>query len=81
VPEVNLSPLRKGMSETMPPEWAVRRYAELGGTALSLGSDSHEPDHIGANLADGVALLRRCGIAHEAVFRERRRCEVGLEAG
>jgi histidinol-phosphatase (PHP family) len=78
VPEVNLSPLRKGMLETMPPEWAVRRYAELGGTALSLGSDAHEAEHIGVNFADGVAVLCRCGIKCEAVFQDRQRSAIEL---
>lgn len=73
VPEVNLSSLRQGLDEPMPAEWVVRRYAELGGEAMSLGSDAHVPEHVGAGLAEGVAMLRRAGIERLAVFKDRRR--------
>lgn len=78
VPEVNTSSLRQAVGEPMPAEWVVRRYAELGGTMLALGSDAHRPDHIGAGLPEAAAILRRSGIARQTVFQARRRETVDL---
>lgn len=78
VPELNLSGLRQSLSETMPADWMVRRYAELGGEAMTLGSDAHSPEHVGANFDAGAAILRRQGIRRLAVFIDRRRQDVDL---
>jgi histidinol-phosphatase (PHP family) len=73
VPEVNLSSLRQQLSEPMPAEWVVQRYAELGGEAMSLGSDAHNSEDIGAGIAEAARMLRRCGIRRLAVFKNRER--------
>jgi histidinol-phosphatase (PHP family) len=78
IPEVNLSSLRQDLPEPMPADWVVRRYAELGGRAMSLGSDAHVAEHVGAGVAAGAAMLLREGIAALAVFKERRRHEIDL---
>lgn len=79
VPEVNLSSLRQSLPEPMPADWTVRRYAELGGEAMSLGSDAHSPEHVGSHFAEGAAMLRESGIRRLAVFKDRKRCDVDLE--
>jgi histidinol-phosphatase (PHP family) len=78
VPEVNLSSLRQSLTEPMPAEWVVCRYAELGGEAMALGSDAHSAEHVGAGVAEGAAMLRRQGIRRLAVFNNRCRCDVDL---
>lgn len=78
VPEVNLSSLRQSLPEPMPADWVVRRYAELGGEAMSLGSDSHSAETVGAGFEVGAALLQREGIRRLAVFKDRRRCDEDL---
>lgn len=79
VPEVNLSSLRQSLTEPMPADWTVRRYAELGGEAMSLGSDAHSSEHIGSHFAEGAAMLREAGIRRLAVFKDRKRCDVDLQ--
>ena len=78
LPEVNLSTLRQGLSEPTPADWAVRRYAELGGQMMSLGSDAHVPEHVGVGLAEAAAMLQRQGIGQLAVFKDRHRQQVPL---
>jgi histidinol-phosphatase (PHP family) len=78
IPELNLSTLRQDLFEPMPADWIVRRYAELGGEAMSLGSDAHVADDVGAGLAEAAAILKREGIRRQAVFKDRRRCDVSL---
>ncbi len=69
VPEINTSSLRQGLDEPMPGPAVVRRYAELGGTALVLGSDAHAVEHLGAGLERAAAMARDCGISRQAVFK------------
>lgn len=71
IPEVNTSGARQSVGEAMPAEWVVRRYAELGGTCMSVGSDAHKAADIGAGLPEAVECLRRCGVGSLAVFRDR----------
>jgi len=78
VPELNLSTLRQSLPEPMPADWAIRRYAQLGGQAMSLGTDAHRATDVGYGLAEAIALLKREGIQRQAVFKGRRRCDIAL---
>lgn len=78
VPEVNLSSLRQSLPEPMPSDWVVRRYAELGGEAMSLGSDAHYSDHVGAGIREGAAMLKEQGIRRLAIFKNRQRADEDL---
>ncbi len=80
IPEINTSSLRQGLSECMPGPATVRRYAELGGTAMSLGSDSHKAEDIGAGFDTATAMLREAGIRHIAVFEQREMRTVEYDA-
>ena len=58
--EINTSGLRHPVAETYPPAPIVARFRELGGRAISVGSDAHRAAHFGWALADGyrIALER-----------------------
>jgi len=73
VPEINTSTLRQGLDEPMPAATTIERYAELGGTCMSLGSDAHVSTDIGAGFDQALPLMDRAGIARLALHRERRR--------
>ena len=75
VPEVNLSSLRQASGEPMPAFSVAGRYAELGGEAMSVGTDAHRPEHIGEGVAQAAAELGRQGIRRQAVFKGRERCD------
>jgi histidinol-phosphatase (PHP family) len=72
IPEINTSTLRQNLPEPMPADWEIRRYAELGGTAMSIGSDAHRSEDISADFDQATDLLRDAGIHHEAVFFNRK---------
>jgi histidinol-phosphatase (PHP family) len=80
VPEINTSSLRQGLAECMPGPATVRRYAELGGTAMSLGSDSHKAADIGAGFDTATEMLRDAGIRQIAVFEQREMRTVTFDA-
>ncbi len=78
-PEINTSTLRQGLGESMPGPAAVIRYGQLGGRAMSLGSDAHKAPDIGADFNHAVELLRAAGIDKTVVFQRRERVEVSIE--
>ena len=47
-------------------------YRELGGEIVSVGSDSHTVNDIGANVADGAELAKAAGFRYLAYFRQRK---------
>jgi histidinol-phosphatase (PHP family) len=79
IPEINTSTLRRGLDETMPGPSVVRRYAELGGTKMSLGSDAHAAGDVGAGFDRAVDMLREAGIDRSVWFRERE--PIGVSVG
>lgn len=69
--EVNTSGLRYGLGDTTPGEFILRRYRELGGEILTLGSDAHEAAHVGSNIEEAVELLRGYGFKTYCTFKNR----------
>jgi len=51
--EINTSGLRHSVGESYPSAAIVRRFRELGGRAVTVGSDAHRSEHFGWGLADG----------------------------
>lgn len=66
--EVNTSGLRQEPEETYPSAAIVRRFHELGGGGVTVGSDAHKPDSFAFALADGYAHARQAGF-EELSFR------------
>ena len=64
VPEINTSSLRNGVADTMPSLKAIEYYAECGGKYVTINSDSHNADDLGADYeqiyASLPANLRTC---------------------
>jgi histidinol-phosphatase (PHP family) len=59
--EINTSGLRHPIGETYPPAAVVSRFRELGGRAVSVGSDAHHRDQFGWALADGYERAAEAG--------------------
>jgi len=70
--EINTSGLRQGFGATFPDLKYVKLFRELGGEILTIGSDSHTVEDIGANVADGAELARAAGFRYIAYFKERK---------
>ena len=56
--EVNTSGYRQGMGGPLPEASVISLYEDLGGRLISIGSDAHRPDDIGANYKEAEALLK-----------------------
>lgn len=59
--ELNTSYHRYGLKDTTPSAEILKLYRELGGTIITIGSDSHKPEHLGKYIEDARILLRDLG--------------------
>ncbi|MCD8124705.1 MAG: histidinol-phosphatase HisJ family protein [Lachnospiraceae bacterium] len=70
--ECNTAGLNAGLGVPHPMPEVLRRYRELGGEILTLGSDAHTPERLGAHFAQAGELLKSLGFRYYTVFRERK---------
>lgn len=61
-------------------EWIpiLRRYRELGGEYITLGSDAHKPPHVGKGIREAQDLLRETGFRWLTLYRRRRPEQIKL---
>ena len=76
--EINTSPLRSGLTDTNPNMQVIKRYKELGGKIITIGSDAHKPEDVGANFNDAKKLLIDAGFSHFNVFSGRKALEITI---
>lgn len=70
--EVNTGGFRSGLSEPNPSAAILRRYRELGGEILTVGSDAHSPEQIASCFRETAEFIRSCGFRYITVFRNRK---------
>ena len=66
--EINTSTCAGNVCGDLPGRDWLKRYAELGGEYVTLGSDAHTTDKVGFMLREAGELARECGIKWSAVF-------------
>ncbi|MCM1251600.1 MAG: histidinol-phosphatase HisJ family protein [Clostridium sp.] len=69
--EVNTAGLSKGLKDVHPCRAVIRRYKELGGEIITVGSDAHRPEHIAAHFDKAAAVLSECGFRYYCTFEKR----------
>lgn len=69
--ECNTSGLRKPLNATNPCPDILRRYRELGGEIITVGSDAHIPSDVGADFDKAAQILKSCGFEYYATFEKR----------
>ncbi len=67
--ELNVSTLWKGLGIGMPTLELLKLYADRGGKLVTIGSDAHEPAHVGRAITKGYALLNAAGLHEVMVIR------------
>lgn len=68
--EVNTSSYRYGLNDLTPSEEILRLYRELGGTILTIGSDSHKPEQLGTHISDTRKRLKELGFQNFCTYAE-----------
>lgn len=70
--EINTSYHRYGLSDTTPSVDILKLYRRMGGEIITIGSDSHEPEHLGAYIEEAKQLLKRLGYRFFCTFEQMR---------
>jgi histidinol-phosphatase (PHP family) len=66
--EINTSSHRYGLKDLTPSRAILSLYRELGGRIITIGSDSHKPEHLGAYIDDAKQELRALGFTEFCTF-------------
>ncbi|MGN1014733.1 MAG: histidinol-phosphatase HisJ family protein [Butyricicoccus sp.] len=66
--EVNTSCFKYGLPDLTPSRRILRLYHELGGEILTIGSDTHETDHLGDHIREVREYLKSIGFARFCTF-------------
>ncbi|MCM1027260.1 MAG: histidinol-phosphatase HisJ family protein [Roseburia sp.] len=69
--ELNTGGIQKGLRDFHPCQPILKRYRELGGEIVTLGSDAHDTAQIADCFDRAAAVLKECGFRYYAVFRNR----------
>lgn len=69
--EVNTSGYRYGIDAPHPSIELLRRYRELGGEIITLGSDAHRANDLGSHFLDARDIVEAAGFREIAFYRKR----------
>ncbi len=77
--EINSSGYRKGMRGANPADSILKRYRELGGEIITVGSDAHSVPEVAADFDRAENALLECGFRYYTIFRNRKAIQIPLE--
>jgi histidinol-phosphatase (PHP family) len=69
--EANTSGMRGGAG-MLPGEDTLRRFRELGGRIVTVGSDAHSAGLVGDGIAEAQQAVKAAGFGHLSTFKERK---------
>jgi histidinol-phosphatase (PHP family) len=69
--EINTSGFFYKLGTPIPELDLLKRYKQLGGEIITIGSDAHKVEHIGDSFDTGVEMLKQAGFAYVAHFDNR----------
>lgn len=69
--ELNTGSIRSGLKDFNPCMDILKRYRELGGEIITVGSDAHAPGQMGTHFDRAAQVLQECGFRYYAVFEKR----------
>ncbi|MFQ7317897.1 MAG: histidinol-phosphatase HisJ family protein [Massilimicrobiota timonensis] len=66
--EINTSYYRYGLKDMTPSRDILKLYKELGGKIITIGSDSHKPEHLGAYIEAAKEELKKLGFEYYCTY-------------
>jgi histidinol-phosphatase (PHP family) len=66
------------MGELLPNETLLRRYKELGGELITVGSDAHIPSDVGKDVDTACELLKEIGFRYITVYKNREPIQIKI---
>lgn len=68
--EINAGGYRYGLGHNNPHERLLKRYRELKGEILTIGSDAHTPERVGTMAQENIELMRNIGFKYICTFEQ-----------
>lgn len=69
--ELNTGGIKQGMKDFHPCTDILKRYRQLGGEIVTVGSDAHDTDQIAASFSRAAEVLQSCGFRYYTLFQNR----------
>ncbi len=69
--EINTAGLKHGLRDCNPCREILKRYRDLGGEIITIGSDAHDPERIGHEFDRAHDILVDCGFRYYCTFEKR----------
>ncbi len=69
--EINTSGLFKPIKSTLPDISVIRRFKQLGGKYVTVGSDAHNIKNLAKGVEQGIELAKTCGFEYFTIFENR----------
>ena len=66
--ELNTSYVRYGLNDLTPSKDILKLYYDLGGKIITIGSDSHQKDHLGKYIEENKQILKEIGFKEFCTF-------------
>lgn len=70
--EINTSGIRYGLGSPHPNIDIIKRYKELGGKIITIGSDAHKKEDLGSYFDVAIDMLEQAGFDEVAVYHKRK---------
>ncbi len=68
--EINTSSHRYGLNDLMPSLDILKLYKDLGGKIITIGSDSHQKEHLGTYIQETKKILKELGFEYYCTFEK-----------
>jgi histidinol-phosphatase (PHP family) len=69
--ELNVSGLFMDMKDTLPNKSLIKRFHDMGGKYVTVGSDSHYRNKVCNGIENGYDILKECGYDNFTIFKNR----------
>lgn len=77
--EINTRGTYDWQNRVGPEDWVLKRYREMGGRYVTIGSDAHVTRYVGAGFAEAAAALKRTGFDSYTIYKDRCPIQVPLD--
>ncbi len=76
--ELNVSGLYGELGDTMPNAELIKRYFDMGGRLITVGTDSHYYDKVVVGIDKGYDILKKCGFKEFTIFKNRQPMQIEI---
>lgn len=76
--EVNTAGFRNNLVHANPKDTILKKYKDMGGDIITLGSDSHTPDTCGYKIYESIKHLKTLGFDHISYFEDKKEIKIDI---